>query len=213
MVFVADRIPRELARIVEFLNEQMRPAEVMAIEIDQFEAGDGRRILVPRLIGATERANASKSVSTASSKISKEEWFQLIEMKHQPSARHGAEMFADWLEKNGFDVVLGSSQDSLAARVLTSDERMASPFFIRRSSGRIEISLPNLAEIPPFADDTSRSVLIEEIKKLPAKTLKITGRLTGWPSISLTEFDQSADLRARLFSLVISIRDQLKGSK
>jgi len=27
MLFVADRIPRELARIVEFLNEQMRPAE------------------------------------------------------------------------------------------------------------------------------------------------------------------------------------------
>jgi hypothetical protein len=27
MVFVADRIPPELRRIVEFLNEQMRPAE------------------------------------------------------------------------------------------------------------------------------------------------------------------------------------------
>jgi len=30
MLFVADRIPAELRRIVEFLNEQMDPAEVLA---------------------------------------------------------------------------------------------------------------------------------------------------------------------------------------
>ncbi len=36
MVFVADVIPRELRRIVEFLNEQMDPAEVLAVEIKQF---------------------------------------------------------------------------------------------------------------------------------------------------------------------------------
>jgi hypothetical protein len=30
--FVADRIPPELGKVVEFLNAQMRPAEVLAIE-------------------------------------------------------------------------------------------------------------------------------------------------------------------------------------
>ncbi len=52
MVFVADRIYAELRRIMEFLNEQMRPAEVLAIEIAQFTAGD-TRLLAPKLIGAT----------------------------------------------------------------------------------------------------------------------------------------------------------------
>jgi hypothetical protein len=33
MLFVADRIPAELRRIVEFLNEQMDPAEVLALEL------------------------------------------------------------------------------------------------------------------------------------------------------------------------------------
>jgi hypothetical protein len=62
MVFVADRIPRELVRIVEFMNEQMRPAEVLAIEVEQFSDGKGIRTLVPRLVGATARAQAAKSI-------------------------------------------------------------------------------------------------------------------------------------------------------
>src|SRR5687767_5852594 len=36
LVFVADEIPPELRRIVEFLNQQMDPAEVIAIEIRQY---------------------------------------------------------------------------------------------------------------------------------------------------------------------------------
>lgn len=36
MVFVADTIPTELRRIVEFLNEQIDPAEILAVEVRQF---------------------------------------------------------------------------------------------------------------------------------------------------------------------------------
>jgi len=35
MIFVADEIPSELRRVVEFLNEQMSPAEVLALEVKQ----------------------------------------------------------------------------------------------------------------------------------------------------------------------------------
>jgi hypothetical protein len=42
MLFVADRIPPELRRIVEFLNQQMNPAEVLALELRHF-AGEGSR--------------------------------------------------------------------------------------------------------------------------------------------------------------------------
>lgn len=36
MVFVVDLIPNELKTIVEFLNEQMDPADVLAVEINQY---------------------------------------------------------------------------------------------------------------------------------------------------------------------------------
>jgi len=56
IVFVVDRMPRELQRIVEFLNEQMDPAEVLAVEIKQYVGGD-LRALVPRVIGNTAESN------------------------------------------------------------------------------------------------------------------------------------------------------------
>jgi len=60
-VFVADEIPSELRRIVEFLNEQMTVTEVLAIEVRQYLAPDSDLItLVPQVIGQTEAARAKK---------------------------------------------------------------------------------------------------------------------------------------------------------
>jgi len=50
LVFVADTIPRELRRIVEFLNEQMGETEVLAVEVKQYV--DGRRHSSNRPAGA-----------------------------------------------------------------------------------------------------------------------------------------------------------------
>lgn len=58
MVFVADVVPPELQRIVEFLNEGMSRAQVYAVELPQY-VGAGQRSLVPRLIGATAAARQS----------------------------------------------------------------------------------------------------------------------------------------------------------
>ena len=63
MVFVADEIPAELRRIVEFLNEQMDPAQVLAVEIKQF-VGEGLKTLVPRVIGQTAEAERRKQVTS-----------------------------------------------------------------------------------------------------------------------------------------------------
>ncbi|MCJ2135802.1 hypothetical protein MKK69_17370 [Methylobacterium sp. J-026] len=46
LLFVADRVPPELRRVVEFLNRQMQPAEVLAVELRQYE-GQGLKTLVP----------------------------------------------------------------------------------------------------------------------------------------------------------------------
>ncbi|MDQ3539375.1 MAG: hypothetical protein M3440_01695, partial [Chloroflexota bacterium] len=59
LVFVADAIPPELRRIVEFLNGQMDPAEVIAIEVRQF-VGQGVRALVPRVVGQAAAIQQAK---------------------------------------------------------------------------------------------------------------------------------------------------------
>lgn len=58
LVFVSDELPVELRRVIEFLNEQMDPAEVLGLEIRQF-VGEGIRSLVPTLVGRTSEAAQS----------------------------------------------------------------------------------------------------------------------------------------------------------
>jgi len=62
LVFVADRIPTELITIVEFLNKQMNPAEVLAVEVKQYVSVDGLKTLVPKLVGQTAESRMRKSI-------------------------------------------------------------------------------------------------------------------------------------------------------
>lgn len=59
LLFVADRIPNELRRIVEFLNAQMSTMEVLGVEIAQY-AANGVEAFVPRIVGQTQAALDSK---------------------------------------------------------------------------------------------------------------------------------------------------------
>jgi hypothetical protein len=51
-VFVADHIPASLQTIVEFVNEQMKAAEVLAVEVKQHR-GEGLTVLTTQIIGRT----------------------------------------------------------------------------------------------------------------------------------------------------------------
>ena len=66
LVFVADRIAPELRRVVEFLNEQVDPAEVLALEVKQYadHSPETLRLLVPRVLGQTAEARLKKSSAT-----------------------------------------------------------------------------------------------------------------------------------------------------
>lgn len=81
LLFVADLIPAELKRIIEFLNTQMDPAEVLGVEIKHYE-GQGLKTLVPRLIGQTAEAVSKKnpgSQATRKPNLTKEELQELAD--------------------------------------------------------------------------------------------------------------------------------------
>jgi hypothetical protein len=62
LVFVADIIPTKLRTIVEFLNIQMDPAEVYAVELKQY-VGGGLKTLVTRLMGQTKEDQMRNIIS------------------------------------------------------------------------------------------------------------------------------------------------------
>ncbi|MFO7539058.1 MAG: hypothetical protein R6X32_13520 [Chloroflexota bacterium] len=64
LLFVADAIPRELRRLVEFLNDKMTDVQVLAVEVKQF-LGHGQTAMVPRIIGLTEKSREKKPGRTS----------------------------------------------------------------------------------------------------------------------------------------------------
>lgn len=67
LIFVADGIPRELRRLVEFLNDKMNDIEVLAVEVKRFQSEE-HTVLVPRVVGLTEAARSKKSSATGGKK-------------------------------------------------------------------------------------------------------------------------------------------------
>lgn len=62
LIFVADAIPTELRRIIEFLNRQMSPVEVIGVEVRQF-SNDTLRTLVPSTVGNSASSETRKGPS------------------------------------------------------------------------------------------------------------------------------------------------------
>ena len=76
LLFVADRIPDELVRVVEFLNEQMPRIEVLAVQIKHFQ-GATLRTLVPLVIGRTA-AVEPKPGPTRRARLTMEQFYEKL---------------------------------------------------------------------------------------------------------------------------------------
>jgi hypothetical protein len=73
LLFVADELPRELRRLIEFLNEKMRDVEVLGVELRQY-TGASLKALVPRVVGRLEKEGAKGGSRTPGTKTNKQEF-------------------------------------------------------------------------------------------------------------------------------------------
>lgn len=153
MIFVADRIAPELERIVEFLNEQMRPANVLALELRPFSSG-ADRILSPRLVGATSRAVAQKAVSNVPMVSTVGEWYA--------SVFSGTKNSEEQVQK-----LVGLAAD-LGCAVAVAGQSLAIDLPTDRGSFRIAYLRPNgeaaisgwmLRKAPGFEAESDRAAL------------------------------------------------------
>lgn len=97
MVFVADLIPKELRAIVEFLNEQLNPAEVLAVEVKQYRAtGYDGLVIVPAVYGRT--AAATQKAGVGRTRRSRDE---LIE-RSLPATREAMKRLLELADDRGF---------------------------------------------------------------------------------------------------------------
>jgi hypothetical protein len=169
MVFVSDEIPRELARVVEFLNGQMSPAEVIALEIKQYVGRDGVKTFVPRVIGQTAEVEARKGRRTSGEtrKWDEQSLFDDLLEKRGAEETQAARELYQWTHVRGWRPTFGrGKQDGSWIPVVTVNSREHYPIALY-SYGRIEVQFQHLKTRAPFDDEQTRLELLRQVNKIP----------------------------------------------
>lgn len=109
LIFVADEIPKELQRIVEFLNNQMDPAEVLAVEVRQY-VGEKSKTLVPRVIGQTAISTGRKSALSSGGQWDETSFFQELESRCGHNEVKAAKRILTWSKDNADRIWWGNGK-------------------------------------------------------------------------------------------------------
>lgn len=198
MLFVADLIPVELRRIVEFLNEQMDPAEVLALELRQYE-GEGLKTLVPMLFGQTQQAQQRKGTEQAATEWTEEEILDEISKRFGPEIRDVAKRIAAWMKASADKVWFGKGQ---------KEGSMRASFFFRSEQltpirlwtyGKVEIAFPEMLK-SVFSDEDRRRDLLRRISEIGGIRFA-EDAMDKYPSISLRALVAEADLQKFLAAM------------
>jgi hypothetical protein len=203
MVFLADEIPLELRRTVEFLNSQMDPAEVLAVEVRQF-VGEHHDTLVPSVIGQTMAARRKKDSG------------------REPGEKWTAERYFSRLQANRGDVVADAVRDLLAwitplvTRVWWGEGKRDGSFvpileldggrsrggqnvhfFVPWTYGAMEMQLQSLKEKPGFIDEPARREFVRRLNAVPGIVIPDDSidRRPSFPLESLTDAETRAGFK------------------
>jgi hypothetical protein len=167
MVFLADSIPAELRRVVEFLNEQMDPAEVLAIEVKQF-IGKGMRTLVPRVIGQTETARQKKTSGAKSgTQWDEMSFMSALEERKGAEARKVAEELLQWITPQVTYVWYGTG--SKEGGIVPTIQQGKTKYHVCRmaTQGWFVFRFDWLYKKPPLNDEAIRRQLLSLINEIP----------------------------------------------
>jgi hypothetical protein len=165
MVFVADYIPHELKRIVEFLNEQMDPAEVIAIEVKQY-VGEGVKSLVPRVLGQTEQAIKKKSIGKSQKRKWDEESFFRELKAGSPESQEIARKIYNWTKEKMPDPWWGEGSRFGSFNPGFNHNGNWHQIIGLWTNGGIELQFQYLKNKPPFDKVEKRKELLAKFNQV-----------------------------------------------
>jgi hypothetical protein len=190
LLFVADEISKELQRIVEFLNGQMSPAEVLAVEVRQYK-GEKLKTLVPRVIGQTAVAIARKSPPMDGGKWDESSFFQEIKSKCNSEDARAAARILTWTKENADRIWWGNGkkQGSFTA-IIEYNGTQIYPFAVW-TRGAVEIYFYYLKNKPPFDNEDLRKEMLGRLNEVPGINIPCDAISKG-PSIPLFILNENA---------------------
>ncbi len=198
MLFVIDHIPKELQRIVEFLNEQMNPAQVLAVEVKQF-IGETLKTLVPRVIGQTAKGEGGK---TPSPTVKWDEASFLEELAHKsPEDCETAKKILEWGKKNGDGVWWGTGRRVGAFELLHYTTGGKYFWLISvHTNGYLKMQFKWFRNTPPFDNEAKRLEFVERLNAIPNVNIS-SDAINLLPSIELSKLRDEMSLQQFLETL------------
>jgi hypothetical protein len=198
LVFVADVIPLELQRVVEFLNRQMDPAEVLALEVRQFVApGDGAlRTLVPRVIGRTAEAQQRKRGTTRETFAWNETAFlDALKRRPVPAEAEVAQRIIDWAKEHMTRLTWGHGKQYGSCIPVFQPHDVPFWFFAIWTNGPVEIQFQYLQYKPPFDDPEVRRAFADHINAIPGVAVPLDA-ISRRPAFPLSALRETSSLNA-----------------
>jgi hypothetical protein len=190
-----------IARIVEFLNEQMK-ADVRAVELSWFESEGRVTALTPRIIGETERAKSEKAVRGALPPIAREAWIEEHLAKFGPATISGADAFVAMIEDAGGRATVASTQGSIVGEFETPAGWLYPFALTRYSKGGVQLCLGYLINRPAFADDQVRQRLYDRFTEIVGPLT--TKTLNGFPGFAVTKLNDPM-VRANVAAFLVEV--------
>lgn len=194
LIFLADEIPSELRAIVEFLNRQMSPAIVQAIEVSQYMGPDGSgQMLLAKLIGETEAVRHTKtSKARARRDWDKASWLATLAADRPPAEVEVATRIFAWAEQHAPPVAIHYGTGARYAGAMfgrDDNEAYVFPFYIY-NYGSIEIQFGLMAwgTYPAFKSLEARQELFDRLSELSGVVLD-PRRIDKRPNVPLSALE------------------------
>ncbi len=108
---VADEIPEELRRIIEYLNDQLGDSRFLALEVPQFKAADGVTTLVPQIVAGSLEPPIQQPASRPSAQWNADRLIAAIEEKGETGAGGAARSLLRWAAEQHLGIRFGRGSE------------------------------------------------------------------------------------------------------
>jgi hypothetical protein len=208
LIFVADEVPVELRCVVEFLNQQMSPAEVLAVEIKQY-VGQEMKTLVPRLVGQTVEAQQKKSGGVQGSKQWDEtSFFERLEKERGSVEADIARKILDWSRPRVTRMWWGKGKTEGSFVPVLNHKGVDHQLFAVWTRTGFEFYFQHYQRKTPFQSEQKRLELLDEVNTIPNVSLP-TESISRRPSVPLSAFANETAL-TKLLTIFDQVIKEIK---
>jgi hypothetical protein len=167
----------------------MNPAEVLALELQQFE-GQGLKTIVPVVYGQTEEARVMKGSGRAARQWDRVSFFAALTERNDPQTIQVAEKLAMWIERNADRIDFGSGAKDGSMIMVVGGSVPCTIW----SYGRLEIEFQYLMRSAPFREEAKRVELLTRLNKIDGMNFP-ADVITRRPSIVMGSLSEGTRLK------------------